>query len=149
MKLKAIAILIGAGVLCLRASAQSYSINWYKIAGGGGTSTNGPFALSGTIGQPDAGAAMSGGSFSVTGGFWSVQAVPQPGLPNLLIAPNGPHSVKVLWPDANTNTYTLQQTSNLSAGVWTASNFTITSANGTNSIIVTAPAGNLFFRLKQ
>ena len=38
---------------------------------GGGVmhSTGGEFELSGTIGQPDAGA-MSGGEFELTGGFW-------------------------------------------------------------------------------
>ena len=34
--------------------AQSYSIDWYKIAGGGGTSTGGVYSVSGTIGQNDA-----------------------------------------------------------------------------------------------
>ena len=33
------------------ATAQSYSIDWYKIAGGGGTSTGGTYQVSGTIGQ--------------------------------------------------------------------------------------------------
>ena len=50
--------------------AQPYSIDWYKIAGGGGTSTGATYQVSGTIGQPDASSAMSGGSYSVTGGFW-------------------------------------------------------------------------------
>jgi len=39
--------------------AQNYAINWYKVAGGGGTSagTNGTtvYSVSGTIGQQDAG----------------------------------------------------------------------------------------------
>jgi len=44
-----------------------YSINWYKIAGGGGTSTGGTYQVSGTIGQPDASGAMTGGNYSLTG----------------------------------------------------------------------------------
>jgi len=44
--------------------AQSCSINWYEAAGGGGTSTNGQYSLSGTIGQPDASGAMTGGNYS-------------------------------------------------------------------------------------
>jgi hypothetical protein len=47
------------------------SIDWSTIDGGGGMMSGGAFALTGTIGQPDAGA-MSGGTFSLTGGFWSV-----------------------------------------------------------------------------
>lgn len=46
------------------------TIDWYTIDGGGGTSTGGGFELSGTIGQPDAGPEMSGGGFTLTGGFW-------------------------------------------------------------------------------
>src|SRR5258706_1616196 len=58
--------------------AQNFSIDWYSIDGGGGTSTNTQFSLTGTIGQPDAGH-MSGGSFTLEGGFWgSVAAVLKP-----------------------------------------------------------------------
>ena len=54
---------------CLRVQGQSYTIAWYEIAGGGGTSTGGTYQVSGTIGQPDASGAMSGGNYSVTGGY--------------------------------------------------------------------------------
>src|ERR1035437_1377725 len=57
--------------------AQSYSIDWYKIAGGGGTSTGGTYQVSGTIGQPDASGAMAGGNYSLTGGFWSLISIVQ------------------------------------------------------------------------
>jgi hypothetical protein len=44
----------------------------------------------------------------------------------------------------------LQQNSNLAnTGGWMTSGYTITTANGTNSITITPPTGNLFFRLKQ
>jgi hypothetical protein len=46
-----------------------YEINWHTIDGGGGTSTGGPYRLSGTIGQPDAGYS-EGGSYELLGGFW-------------------------------------------------------------------------------
>ena len=36
------------------ASAQNYSIDWYEVAGGGGTSTGDVYSVTGTIGQPDA-----------------------------------------------------------------------------------------------
>src|ERR1039458_10774684 len=65
--------------------AQSYSIDWYKIAGGGGTSTGGTYQVSGTLGQPDASGAMTSGSYSLTGGFWSLYAVQTPGAPALTI----------------------------------------------------------------
>ena len=132
------------------ATAQSYTIDWYKIAGGGGISTNGQYSVSGTIGQPDASGAMTGGGYSVTGGYWAlINVVQMPGVPKLLIVPNGPNSVKVLWPDPATNTYTLQQNVNVAAPAgWTTSGYSISNANGTNNITITPPTGNLFFRLK-
>ncbi len=51
-------------------AAAQYSVNWYTIDGGGGTSTGGGYTISGTIGQPDAGPAMTGSTYTVTGGFW-------------------------------------------------------------------------------
>jgi len=38
----------------LTQGAGPYEITWYTIDGGGGTSTGGPYVLTGTIGQPDA-----------------------------------------------------------------------------------------------
>jgi hypothetical protein len=128
--------------------AQSYSIDWYKVAGGGGTSTGVEYAVSGTIGQPDASAPMSNGSYSLTGGFWSLISVVQtPGLPVLTIT-HGGNSVTVSWP--TTGNYTLQQNGNVGQPAnWVTSGFTISMINGTNSVTVTPPTGSLFFRLKQ
>ena len=141
---------------CLRALGQSYTVDWYKISGGGGTSTGGTYQVSGTIGQPDASGAMTGAAmtgtnyYSVTGGFWSIVSVVQtPGVPKLTIT-HGGNTVTVFWPDAATNTYTLQQNGNLAlTNGWTTSGYTITPANGTNSVTLTPPAGSLFFRLMQ
>jgi len=133
---------------CLRALGQQYSIDWYKIAGGGGTSTGGVYSVNGTIGQPDAGGPMIGGNYSLTGGFWALISVLQtPGLPDLIITHAG-NSVIVSWPD--TGSYNLQQNANLaSANGWATSGYTVITANGTNSITVNNPAGNLFFRLAK
>jgi hypothetical protein len=63
-----------AGALVLWASpllAQPYAIPRHIIAGGGGTSTSPLYTLSGVIGGVGAGV-MSGGTFTVTGGFWSM-----------------------------------------------------------------------------
>lgn len=49
-----------------------FSVDWYTIDGGGGTSSGGAYSLSGTIGQHDASPApMQGGAFTLVGGFWS------------------------------------------------------------------------------
>ncbi len=142
-----VGLVLGLFAFPLALWSQSYSISWYKIAGGGGTATNGPFALTGTIGQHDAGGPMTGGGYSLNGGFWALISVVQTvGLPNLAITHSG-NSVVVSWP--NTGGYTLQQNSNLATGSWATSGYAITTANGTNSITITPPTGNLFFRLKQ
>jgi hypothetical protein len=131
--------------------AQTYSIDWYKVAGGGGTSagTNGGsvYSLSGTIGQPDAGGAMTGGNYSLTGGFWSIISIVQTANAPALAITRSDGSVVVSWPSSAAG-FTLQQNTNLAAtNNWMASGYSITTANGTNSITITPPAGNLFFRL--
>ena len=52
-------------------ASGAYSIDWWTIDGGGDMwATGGAFELSGTIGQPDAGALMTGGNFELAGGLW-------------------------------------------------------------------------------
>ena len=61
------------------AQAGGFDVVWHTIDGGGGTSIGGDrFALSGTIGQPDAGK-MSGGAYTLQGGFWPGTAAPDKG----------------------------------------------------------------------
>jgi hypothetical protein len=130
------------------AQAQNYSVDWYKIAGGGGTSSNSQYSVSGTIGQPDAGGAMSGGNYSLSGGFWSLISVMQSaGAPTLTIELVNPTTVKVLWPYPSTG-WTLQQNPVLTTASWSSSGGI--SNDGTNNFItITSPTGNLFFRLSQ
>jgi hypothetical protein len=140
-----IAILVFAALMAVSASAQSYSINWYKVAGGGGTSSNGQYSVSGTIGQPDASSAMTGGNYSLTGGFWALISVVQtPGGPTLYISHNG-NTVTVYW--QNATGWTLQQNNNLNVPTAWSLNSSWTTSNGTNYLNVTPPSGNLFYRL--
>jgi hypothetical protein len=132
----------------LTVSAQQYSIDWYKIAGGGGTSTGGTYSVSGTIGQPDASLAMSGGNYSVTGGFWAlVQVVQTPGAPTLYISRSG-NAVTLYWLDVSG--WNLHQNGTITTPVssWAASG-TPTLTNGTNYFTVTNPTGNVFFQLSN
>ena len=55
-------------ILSLPVTAD-YEIVWHTIDGGGGTSTGGDYAMTGTIGQPDA-SYSQGGDYEVLGGFW-------------------------------------------------------------------------------
>src|SRR5712664_3138902 len=89
-------------LLALSASAQNYSIDWYKVAGGGGVSTSAVYTVSGTIGQHDAGGPMIGGSYSLTGGFWSLYAIQTAGAPALRIFLTTTNTAVVLWPSPST-----------------------------------------------
>jgi hypothetical protein len=83
------------------------------VAGGGGTSTGGTYQVGGTIGQPDASGAMTGGNYSLTGGFWALISVVQsPGAPTLYISHSG-NTVTVYWQEVSG--WTLQQNNNLTA----------------------------------
>jgi hypothetical protein len=140
-------ILVCAMWLCaFQIAAQPYSIDWNKVAGGGGSGSNGQFTLSGTIGQHDAGSAMTVGNYTLTGGFWSITAVPTPGSPLLSIRFTSTNTVIVSWPSSSTG-FVLQQNSDLSNTNWVAPLET-TSDDSTNRFIIVSPlAGNRFYRL--
>src|SRR5947209_1245364 len=101
--MKTIALaLLGFGLCAATARAQNYSIDWFTIDGGGGTSTGGVYAVSGTIGQPDAGH-MSGGNFTIDGGFWGIiAAIQTPGAPLLRVFLTATNTVVVAWPAPST-----------------------------------------------
>jgi hypothetical protein len=72
----------------------------------------------------------------------------QPANPPPLVVSYSGNSVVVSW--QNLGTYTLLQNSSLAnTNGWTTNNSTITTTNWTNSITITSPAGNLFFRLAK
>lgn len=56
-------------VLLAAAAAPAAEVSPSTIDNGGETSSGGTYAVTGSIGQPDAGE-MSGGSFALSGGFW-------------------------------------------------------------------------------
>ena len=132
-------------VFCLQASGQ-YSIDWFKVSGGGGTSTGGPYAVNGTIGQHDAGGPLTGGNYSLTGGFWALISVVQtPGAPTLFISHSG-NTVTVFW--QNVSGWSLLQNNNLSTPATWTTNLSWVTLNSTNYLNLTSPTGNLFFRLQ-
>ena len=140
-------VLIGSGMLVctLQGPAQSFSIDWHTIAGGGGTSAGGSYSVSGTIGQPDAGA-MSGGVYSLTGGFWSIEAVQVPGAPLLTVRRTETNTVVISWPSPSTG-FSLRQNADLNAAIWATPSEAVTD-NGTNKfILVNPPPGSRYYRL--
>jgi len=131
--------------LAIIAHAQNYSIDWFTIDGGGGTSTGSVYSVSGTIGQPDAGA-LSGGSYTVAGGFWGiVSAVQSPGAPLLSIERIG-GAVRVFWPKPSTG-FVLDQSLTVT-GIWSQVTFPYMTNAADIGITVPAPVGNKFYRLR-
>ena len=92
-------LLFSGLVMATAARAQSFSIDWFTIdGGGGGTSTGGVYSVTGTIGQPDAGVPMTSGQYSVTGGFWALPtAVQVSGASTLTIVPAAPGNATLTW----------------------------------------------------
>ena len=135
-------------VAAFSAHAQSYTIDWSTIDGGGGTSTGGVYAVSGTRGQPDAGPTMSGCNSSLTGGFWSLlSVVPTPGVPLLSISFTSTNTALVSWPSPSTG-WTLQQNTNSVAGLnWSNAPGTIQDNGTVKSLLVNPPTGNRFYQL--
>jgi hypothetical protein len=128
------------------ALAQQYNIDWYKIAGGGGQSSGGVFELSGTIGQHDASSQLSGGNYSLTGGFWALQAVQTPGAPNLFLAPSG-NNVILSWAAPATG-FVLESNNSLTASNnWLTVSPAPVIANGFNYVTNPITPGNKFYRL--
>ncbi len=61
-------------------SQGGYNLSWWTVDGGGGVSGGGGYTLVGTVGQPDAGVALSGGEYILVGGFWPGAASGRGGL---------------------------------------------------------------------
>ncbi len=74
-------LILATAVLISAQTGGGFDLTWSTVDGGGGDSSGGPFALSGTIGQPDAGN-LSGGDFTLKSGFWqcATAAVTVPGI---------------------------------------------------------------------
>jgi hypothetical protein len=145
----ALCFFILPSAFCLRAWGQTYSIDWQTIDGGGGTSTGGVYSVTCTIGQPDAGA-MSGGNYTLQGGFWGiVAAIQTPGAPLLTIFHTITNTVTVSWPSPSTG-WTLQQNTNsVSSLNWSNVTAIIQDDSTTKTLIVNPPAGNRFYRLHK
>jgi len=146
----AISFLVSAAVFAPPARAQStnYSIPWHTIAGGGGTSSGGNYTVSGTIGQHST-ATMSGGAYSLTGGFWSIiAAIQTPGSPLLTVTLAGKQAT-ISWTAPETGSFVLEGSPSLGAGGWFISSATLSTNNGVVSVTVPAGSGYQFFRLQS
>lgn len=129
--------------LASAAAAQDYSIDWQTIDGGGGTSTGGVYSVSGTIGQHDADT-MSGGQFTLTGGFWALPvAVQTSNEPTLLIVAGALGFATISWSPA-TPGFVLQVSDTLTPPSWTNA-----LSGATNPVTIPATLPARFYRLNR
>jgi hypothetical protein len=134
-------VLVLATVFLLAASAHAQlNINWFTVVGGGGTSSGGSFTVTGSIGRPDAGV-VSGGQFTLRGGFWPGLVVPSTSeAPTLFIQFSG-DSVIISWLPS-TPGFELETTVDLAGAVWTP-------APPGNPVTILVAGQTRFFRLKK
>ena len=108
-----LALVAGAAL----AAAQNYTIDPFVVAPGG-VSTGGGYALQTIIGEPAAGTTMTGGGYTLTGGFLALPtAVQVPGAPTLFIRPAAPGFVTIVWKPAAEG-YVLQENPGLNPATW-------------------------------
>jgi hypothetical protein len=140
--------LIGLACFMTVAALGQYSIGWYTFGGGGGNTSNALYAVNGTIGQHDAGGQLSGGGYSLVGGFWAIYAVQKPGAPRLTIRVTPTNTVVVAWPSPSTG-FELQQNSGLNPTSWVTALEPVTDNGVSRFIIINPSGGDRFYRLKN
>ena len=134
--------------MAFRLQAQPYDLTWWSVDGGGGTSTGGVYAVTGTIGQPDAGA-MRGGNYSLTGGFWSlIAAVQTPEAPFLAISLTPTNTVAISWPSPSAG-FGLQQNPDLRTTNWSGVEQSPADNGTTKTVVINPPVGTRFYRLTK
>ena len=64
-------LLLAVPLMAYAQSGGGFDLTWSALDGGGGTVSAGAgYSLGGTLGQTDAGT-LTGGGFTLTGGFWA------------------------------------------------------------------------------
>ena len=129
--------------------AQAFKIDWFTVDGGGGSSSAGIYALSGAIGQPDAGMS-SGGTFAVQGGFWGLQAVvqtPSPGSVRLAFARSGGNII-LFWPATATG-FVLEEAASLATPInWQPVSQTPLTMGSDQAVTLSVLGSPRFYRLR-
>ncbi len=125
------------------AFAQDFAVNWWTI-GGGGASSGGAFTVTGTAGQSDAGK-LTGGNFTLEGGFWGVIAALTP---LLSIERTATNSLVISWPGSLAG-FALQENADLNTTNWSNVATAPLAVGEQKQVLVPVPVGNRFYRLKK
>ena len=130
--------------LSLQGWGQSASVEWWSVDGGGTVITGGLYTVRGVIGQPDAGQ-MSGGNFSVAGGFLSVIGTVPPALAITLTTTN---SIILSWP-ARSPGWQLKRSLDLGLGNWNEVMNVPEEVNGQLRVVLPLTPENQYYRLSH
>jgi hypothetical protein len=126
--------------------SQNYTIDWFTVDGGGGSTAGGSYALSGTAGQPDAGHSI-GGNFYLDSGFWSIIDAVQPiNTPSLRIVLTRTNTIVIAWPAPSTS-FSLQQNNFLGTSNWLPVSDPVNVVGSENQVIILNSGGSRFYRL--
>jgi hypothetical protein len=131
-------------------AAQDFEMDWYAVAAGGGEGSGGDFALSATVGQPEAGD-MAGGDFALTGGFWSIVSETEPPPAFSLTVSLSDGDLVISWPQTGSAGFLLQEAITLAAPglTWNTVDVTPQTSNGTKTVRLPLTTGSRFYRLHQ
>lgn len=143
--LKCGTLLVAFGFMAA-ARAQNQAVDWHAIVAGAGTSSNGAYAVTGSIGQPTT-AHSENGRFAIDSGFWGfATAVQMPGAPWLTIRSSSANAITISWPSPATG-FVLQSAADLAAANWMTIDTTPTDDGITRTLVLPTTSGNHFFRL--
>ncbi|HCN28756.1 MAG TPA: hypothetical protein DIT64_08295 [Verrucomicrobiales bacterium] len=147
--MKRLTLRLAFPLLTAAAHAQSYSITSRIIAGGGGTSSGGAYAVTGAIAQPEASPPSTGGGYGISGGFFGqYMALQQTGAPHLTIRSVG-GNVQVVW-GSNVPGWVLQaNNTDLAPENWLDVAGTPTVMGAEQFLQFAAGGGRVFFRLRK
>jgi len=148
------ALVMATVVSGISSHAQVYSsgdsVLWFTIDGGGNASGGGGFSLNGTVGQPDA-AVLSGGNFTLHGGFWSGMVESNPRLRIFLASPAMPPNINarvtLAWPYPSTG-FQLEAASAPVGAQWTTVPNAPGVVNGEFRVTLEAAGSARMFRLR-
>jgi len=138
------ALTIFAGLLAASAFAQ-FSGSWHQVAGGGCMIANSEYTINATIGQHDAGVPLTGGDYSLTGGFWHMVRQ-TPGAPTLRMLFTTTNTVVLAWPASPTG-FHLERKASLAAAGWSPVTNIVNVMNSENQVTISAHKDFAFYRL--
>lgn len=128
--------------------SQDYSVEWWKVSGGGGISSGGVYAAGGTIGQPDASTAANGGQFRVEAGFWVLGVVQDANVPRLTLQLSSTNTIVLFWA-VSPGGFGLQEARELISANWAEVDVPSVVVDGVAQVTLPVVATNRFFRLHR